>query len=161
VHRCGRWVGGGGDRTPVIRQIHLAFAFLSSLSFLLGSILRSIRSLVHDTSQSYLARTPPSPPPYTIHTSLPLTVGGSKHRPSPNDSHPLPDHFLFTRFCSKRLPFPTSVIAVCVWVFVAYIYLFVSVLFTRTLQKVEFIQCYYHWFYSRNVSGSGSLCSRT
>jgi hypothetical protein len=43
-----------------------------------------------------LPGTPP-PSPHTIHTSLPLAVGGSKHRPALPDSD-----LLFTRFYSKR-----------------------------------------------------------
>jgi hypothetical protein len=58
--------------------------------------------------------------PYTIHTSLPITVGGSKHRAIQNDSQPIPDHFLLlTRFYSKRLLFLTSQLLQCVCMFVA------------------------------------------
>lgn len=81
-------------------------------------------------------------PPAPIHTSLPWTVGGSKHRPTLKDPQPvnLPPLSIFAGFYSKRLHPHLAVIAV---------YIFFSfILFT--LEKVGFIQCYRHWvFFSR------------
>lgn len=80
---------------------------------------------------------PEHPPPtlHTIHTSLPLTVGGWRQRPTLTPTTPSSKDST-----QNATPFSTY----CYWS--AYnLYLFACVLLTQALGKVGFIKCYQHW----------------
>jgi hypothetical protein len=94
-------------------------SIFSSLSFLLGWLLRSIGSLVRDTSEPYLATSPLSFLS-TLHTSLPLVGGGSWRRPTPSGPSP-------TRFYTKLHLTPTS----------EHTHLFVCFVFPQTTEKTQ------------------------
>jgi hypothetical protein len=98
----GRFTRGckGQDVSDTIDRVRLRI--FSSLLFLLGWLLRSIGSLVRDTSEPHLSRTPLPLSLHTIHTSLPLAVGGSWRRLTPTTPNP---QLFFAIFYSKHPPF--------------------------------------------------------